>query len=72
MKEFNIMNPTILHNNISLNNLQKVKLIKELSYYGYSTSNNGKVGDKYSIIEFTTHFPNSKWNILSDENSPNF
>ena len=70
MKEFNIINPTILHNNISLNNLQKVKLIKELSYYGYSSSNYNIVGDKHSIIEFTTHFPNSKWNILSDENSP--
>ena len=54
MEEFNIINPTILHNNISLNNLQKVKLIKELSNYGHSTSYN--VEDNHSIIEFTTHF----------------
>ena len=67
MEEFNIINPTILHNNISLNNLQKVKLIKELSNYGHSTSYN--VEDNHSIIEFTTHFPNSKWNFLS-ENTP--
>ena len=67
MEEFNIINPTILHNNISLNNLQKVKLIKEFSNYGHLTSYN--VEDNHSIIEFTTHFPNSKWNILS-ENTP--
>ena len=67
MEEFNVINPTILHNNISLNNIQKIKLIKELSNSGHSTSHN--IEDNHSIIEFTTYFPNPKWNFLS-ENTP--